>query len=1076
MAGRSGILVTVLGAFVLIAMVGGYFLLLEPGTSAERPGLADGEAWNPDAPFDVDATEEARAARRAQDAAAAEEARLRAEREAAMLIGEEGQAATLDDSAIPEIDASDINQPIPGYLLIRVINDEEDRPLAGIPVYFPVRGTKLEAVAGSVRISDAIGATLKRTNRHGVAAWHQRELRELLKAQAETEDKQTSVLITSLTYADVFEPLAIPNLREGAERTFRLVPAARVTGKVREKRGGVVAYADVEILQTNQHADTGSPINRFRTSADSMGEFTIKLANNYLYVFEVSQPGYAPYTSRAFNFREERREVSILLEAGRGISGVVLNNANQPIEDAEVWARDDGIRARTDAQGKFSIDMVRDRIFRNDVTLRFSAEGYAPQEKKVLANDHAVEVRLDPEGSISGVVVNDRGEKVAGAQVRCTYIEGDNRFPYDAALSGAEGEFRFGGFADGRVQISAHLGELYSLTRSIEVKAGEHAGPLTLTLITGATVTGRVTSGGLAVEGVTIALNDKPAAATDGGGTYTITGIADGKHKLKIVNQHPIANEQIRQLPVFTGDGERFFYLPKEREVTLKLADTETVDFEVKSFDAGVARSINLRVTTQPNEPASAVQVTIHPTFGTPPEGVEAPKTQVLALNLPEGRAELPLSLISGVSYEITFQHNRFFEAKLTNDALEGIADGGSIEVVLERAFILKGVVRDSTGNGVEGVRMSRDASNPWNTTATTDIYGAFEFGQLGAGEYTVTAFKTGYYQERATVNISGGDPDALEMTLVGANEIRIIVNNNGAPQAGAHVHIYRNDAEGDDPDDFKRHFDIGTTDAKGEKYINFHWVRNYQICAFYGNLVAFTNFNNLKEVPEREFTIALEPAFELSGTVVDSETGQPLGGSIVRAHLSTTGTEGRDGNFFQMQVGGNGRFSFKVPSGNYYFYVPRTRSHESFSTEGGTVPAGSTGVLLEVPLRDDIQGNYAQVLSFSAPQSMTAGEEYQVSVSVRNMGNTTWASTGNRPYRLGSEAPRDNNRWGMTRVNIQANVEVRPKETYTFTFNVTAPQQAGNHNMQWRMVQDGREWFGQSTERLQIAVSASGN
>lgn len=1075
MAGRSGVLVTVLGAFVLIAMVAGYFLLLQPASHTAGPELAHQDAWNPEHPFDIENSSAAEKVRAAERERALEQARLRAEREAAaMLMGDEAERAAADDGEIPEIDPSEINKAIPGFLLIRVMNHEEGRPLAGVTVYFPVRGTRLESEAGSVRISESVGATLKRTNRHGVAAWHYRELRELLKQQAETEDKQTSVLITSLSYADVFEPLAIPNLSEGAERTFRLVPAARVTGKVREKRGGVVAYADVEILQTNQSADTGSPINRFRTRADSMGEFTIKLANNYLYVFEVRQPGYSPYTSRAFNFREERREVSILLEAGRGISGIVLNGANQPIAGAEVWARDDGIRTLTSDDGKFAIDMVRDRIFRNDVNLRFSAEGYAPQEEKVLANDHEVEVRLEPEGSLSGFVVNDRGEKVAGAQVRCTYIEGDNRFPYDAALSGPEGEFRFGGFAEGRVQISAHLNELYSLTRSISVKAGEHAGPITLTLITGATVTGRVTSGGLAVEGVTVALNDKPAAATDGGGTYTITGIADGKHKLKIVNQHPIANEQLRQLPVFTGDGERFYYLPKEREVTLKLADTETVDFEVQAFDTGVMRQVNVRVTTQPNEPAQAVQVTIRPTFGKPPEGVEAPKTQVLALNLPEGRAEMPLTLISGVSYEVTFEHNRFFEAKLANEALEGIADGGSIEVVLERAFILKGVVRDSNGNGVEGVRMSRDASNPWNTTATTDIYGAFEFGQLNAGEYAVSAFKTGYYQERVNVSIGGIDPEPLEITLVGANEIRIVVVNNGTPQAGAHIHIYRNDAEGDDPDDFKRHFDIGTTDAKGEKYINFHWVRNYQICAFHGNLVAFTNFNNLKEVPEREVTITLEPAFDLTGEVVDAETGQPLGGSFVRAHLATTGTEGRDGNFFQMQVGGNGRFSFKVPSGNYYFYVPRTRSHESFNTEGSTVPAGSTGVVLSIPLRDDIQGNYAQVLSFSAPQSMTAGEEYQVSVNVRNMGNTTWASTGNRPYRLGSEAPRDNNRWGTTRVNIQANVEVRPKETYTFSFTVTAPQQAGNHNMQWRMVQDGREWFGQTSERLQINVAAN--
>jgi hypothetical protein len=222
-------------------------------------------------------------------------------------------------------------------------------------------------------------------------------------------------------------------------------------------------------------------------------------------------------------------------------------------------------------------------------------------------------------------------------------------------------------------------------------------------------------------------------------------------------------------------------------------------------------------------------------------------------------------------------------------EALEGVPAGGTVEVVLERAFILKGTVKDSEGNGLENVGLSKDANNPWAMSATTDIYGAFEFGQLKEGEYTITAFKNSYYQEKVQVNIAGSDPAPLDITLVGANEIRIVVTNSGSPQPGAHIDIYRNDAEGDDPDDFKRHFDIGTTDAKGEKYINFHWVRNYQICAHYGNEVAFVNFNNLKAVPEREFTIELEPAFDLTGMVVDAETEQPLGGTIVRASMLTT-------------------------------------------------------------------------------------------------------------------------------------------------------------------------------------------
>ncbi len=1073
MRGRSGALATILGALVLLGMVGGYLLLSGPAGGTH--GTADSAHFTlPDAE-DTEAELRERygdrrdAGKHSGGATGQDETRGNHSR-----VGDGSEITSGQDelTAVPVIDPSEIDRLVPGHLLIRVVTRDDERPLPGTTVAFPVRASTLPVEGGNVQLTDQQQALVKRTNRHGIAVWTQRELKKLLAEQK--DGGATSVLITSLSYADLFEPLAIPSLDKGAMVTFKLIPSLRITGKVREKRGGIVRYAAVDVLQTSRQGDATAPSNRFSIRADGIGEFAIKLADTYLYTFEVKHPGFAPYTSREFNFRQDRREVTIMLEKARGIGGVVVTTAGQPIEGAEVWARDDGVRVETDAEGRFTIDMVSDRIFRNDVDLRFSAKGYAPKSERILANDHEVRVELETEGTLAGVVLNDRGEKVAGAQVRCTYVEGSNRFPYDAVITNEEGEFHFGGFSTGKVQLSAHMGELYSRVQTVDVKPQSHAGPVALTLITGAQLKGRVFAGGQGLEGVTLALNGKPAGATGPGGEYTLGGIPDGKHKVKIVNQHPIADEQLRQLPVFTPDGERYFYLPKEREVTLKLADEATLDFEVEPFDADVSRKITVNVVSRPATDVSGLQVTLIPTYGSPPTGVEPPTRQVQALDLKDGRASLPLTLLRGVSYEATFSHNRFFEAKLEGEALDGVSNGGSIEVVLERAFILKGTVKDSEGNALEGVGLSKDANNPWATTATTDVYGAFEFGQLKEGELTVTAFKNSYYQERVEVNIAGSDPEPLAITLVGANEIRIIVTNNGTPQPGAHIHIYRNDAEGDKPDDFKRHFDIGTTDAKGEKYINFHWVRNYQICALHGNQVAFVNFNNLKAVPEREFAIELEPALDLTGIVVDADTEQPLGGSFVRAHLAPSGNPARDGNFFQMQVGSDGRFSFKVPAGDYYFYVPQTYSHKSFNTQGSNVAAGSRDLVLPVPMRDDIEGNYAQIISFTAPSSMIAGEKYQVEVVVRNVGSTTWTGAGNRPWRLGSESPRDNKTWGLSRVGLGNGVEVRPRQAHTFQFDVTAPA-AGTHTMQWRMVQDGREWFGQFSPKLQIVVAAAG-
>jgi uncharacterized membrane protein len=113
-------------------------------------------------------------------------------------------------------------------------------------------------------------------------------------------------------------------------------------------------------------------------------------------------------------------------------------------------------------------------------------------------------------------------------------------------------------------------------------------------------------------------------------------------------------------------------------------------------------------------------------------------------------------------------------------------------------------------------------------------------------------------------------------------------------------------------------------------------------------------------------------------------------------------------------------------------------------------------------------------MISFSTPTTMTAGQDYEVSVTVRNAGSTTWTSAGNKPWRLGSQNPQDNNTWNISRVAIAGGQEVRPGETYTFTFTVKAPATPGQYNMQWRMVQDGVQWFGQFTPNRQVTVVAA--
>ena len=108
-----------------------------------------------------------------------------------------------------------------------------------------------------------------------------------------------------------------------------------------------------------------------------------------------------------------------------------------------------------------------------------------------------------------------------------------------------------------------------------------------------------------------------------------------------------------------------------------------------------------------------------------------------------------------------------------------------------------------------------------------------------------------------------------------------------------------------------------------------------------------------------------------------------------------------------------------------------------------------------------------AEYVSQNVPTTMKVNETRQVSITLKNSGTTTWSAGGN--YNLGSVNALDNTLWGLNRVPVPA--MVNPSDTVTFTFNIKAPAIPGVYNFQWRMVQDGVEWFGDLTRNVSINV-----
>lgn len=148
---------------------------------------------------------------------------------------------------------------------------------------------------------------------------------------------------------------------------------------------------------------------------------------------------------------------------------------------------------------------------------------------------------------------------------------------------------------------------------------------------------------------------------------------------------------------------------------------------------------------------------------------------------------------------------------------------------------------------------------------------------------------------------------------------------------------------------------------------------------------------------------------------------------------------------------GGQAVFGFTITApttpGTYTFGWAMLR--EGMHWFGGNI-ASTITVAVPAPVYD------AQLVSASVPTTMTPGGGYNVSMTFRNSGNTTWTSPD---FMLAT--PDDNVAFGLARVAMSP-ATVAPGQNATFNFQVSAPSSAGTYTFQWGMVWEFHQRFGQ--------------
>lgn len=110
---------------------------------------------------------------------------------------------------------------------------------------------------------------------------------------------------------------------------------------------------------------------------------------------------------------------------------------------------------------------------------------------------------------------------------------------------------------------------------------------------------------------------------------------------------------------------------------------------------------------------------------------------------------------------------------------------------------------------------------------------------------------------------------------------------------------------------------------------------------------------------------------------------------------------------------------------------------------------------------------NDAQFVSQIVPTEMTAGYRYQISITIKNTGDTVWKRDQN--YYLDLKTSRNN--FLIKKAELSSSDSVAPEQTKTFTFDFSAPSAPGEYDFQWSMSRGEGKSFGNLTEIVKIKV-----
>lgn len=670
--------------------------------------------------------------------------------------------------------------------------------------------------------------------------------------------------------------------------TIVLMPTARITGTVVDAEGRPVEAASVVLVPAIRSPRGGTSLNydSYLTAATGPdGVFEIPAVGGgscHLIVDHVEFQSRPP-TSVDIPADEGDTDLGrIQLTPGLRIEGLVVGPGGRPIAGAQVGAfqgyaprgpTGEGSRtAITDTDGRFRIGGLPD----GRVEVTAAADGYAESHLKGVdpSADDMLEIELNRGGTLTGRVVDSRGDAVAATVTLFDAEPGPFAGFHPGVQTDAEGRFRFDFLRPGTWRASAFAFTSGASTEStpIHLRTGEvreielvvanydgqvvgvvtdHLGnPVDQTEVT-------ITTGGNARTGPSSTMSVDPR------GRFESQPVPTGA--ARIVASHPEYRETEREITIDPGTNEVSLVLEPGLEVSgsVRSSDGRPIPLAAVSAELDLSPEALQQFMGDPSNRARR---------GSPLQPVET---------LTDRNGDFRLGGLDDGVYKLTAWADGYGSGDAVGRQvrLKGGSAAGLDIILPAQATITIQIPGEPLPGLHVGVRQGLSDFRE----ATQHTNGDYRIEGLGPGDWIVTARQTDGRSTQQTVSLVPGDDVVVELRFEEGLHLTGWVTVGGQSAVGGAVSLFREDAQ-------PRWTDLGRDgrfELPGVLPGTYTLIVGIREAA--GLRPGASYSRRVELLGDRELRVDLEAPAVLAGLVLDGE-GRPLAGVLVSTVETGTG------------------------------------------------------------------------------------------------------------------------------------------------------------------------------------------